>query len=197
MKYDLSRNFRIELTLLDLYSEIVIMLHDIVVTQCVNRALHARAVLTLLIGGSAKRRLHGVSCHFHTKCLFRRDSRKSALGPTQSPIQWVLGSRQSCPVNCSWSSPAQSFVIWGPGGSHDHIFVLFRLLRGSKWSPLLDKKRGLTATGHSLLLCWEVSVLAVTLTHSHSLWTQNSHTNFPRDSTTITFPLLLCSYGNA
>jgi hypothetical protein len=60
-------------------------------------------------------------------------------------------------------------MLSGPGGTHDDIFVLFRLLRVLKLGLLFDKKRGLTTTGHSLLLYWVVTVLAVTLTHSHSL----------------------------
>jgi hypothetical protein len=27
-------------------------------------------------------------------------------------------------VNCSWPSPAQSVLVSGPFGAHDHIFVL-------------------------------------------------------------------------
>jgi hypothetical protein len=59
-EYTLLRNkiceeiFRVGFVLLYLYNEFAIMLHDILVTQCANRALHAGIVLTLSIGGCAK-----------------------------------------------------------------------------------------------------------------------------------------------
>jgi hypothetical protein len=56
---------------------------------------------------------------------------------------------QSSPENCWWSSPAQSFLVSGPIGSLDHIFVLYRFLCVLKQGPLFDEKRGLTTTCHS------------------------------------------------
>jgi hypothetical protein len=68
---------------------------------------------------------------------------------------------QSSPVNSCWSSPAQSFLVSGPVGTHDHIFVFSRLLSVLKWGYLLEEKRGLTTLVTGEWLCW--------LSHSLSL----------------------------
>jgi hypothetical protein len=47
-------------------------------------------------------------------------------------------------------SPAQSFLVSGPVGTHDHIFVLPQILRVLKWGLLFDERRGLTNTGYSI-----------------------------------------------
>jgi hypothetical protein len=52
-----------------------------------------------------------------------------------------------------------------PVGTHDHIFVLSRLLLVLKWGLLLDEGTGSTATGHSLSTVeWH---RWLTLAHSH------------------------------
>jgi hypothetical protein len=56
---------------------------------------------------------------------------------------------QFSPANCSWPSPAQSLLASGPVGTHNHIFVLSRLLRVLKWGLLFDERRDMTTTGHS------------------------------------------------
>jgi hypothetical protein len=72
----------------------------------------------------------------------------------------VLGSLQFSPVNCCWFLPAQLFLASGPVGTHDHIFVLSRLLRSMKWCLLYEERRGLTTalhapfTGESFCWCW-------------------------------------------
>jgi hypothetical protein len=54
-----------------------------------------------------------------------------------------------------------------------YIFVLFRLLRVLKWGLLFEKRRGPVTP--PLL---GVTLLSLTLTHFHSLWTQTSNTSF-------------------
>jgi hypothetical protein len=39
-------------------------------------------------------------------------------------------------------------LVSGPVGTHDHIFVLSRLLRVLKRGLLIDERRGLTTAGH-------------------------------------------------
>jgi hypothetical protein len=66
-----------------LYNGVVKMLHEIMVTQCTDRALRAlvASVLILLIGGSANNSLSVfISHHFHGKCLFRRASWNPCFG---------------------------------------------------------------------------------------------------------------------
>jgi hypothetical protein len=58
-------------------------------------------------------------------------------------------SIQSSPVNCYLPSPTQSFLNSVPVGTHDRIFIFSRLLRVLNWGLFVDKRRGLTTTGHS------------------------------------------------
>jgi hypothetical protein len=68
----------------------------------------------------------------------------SLLGPLQRAnlSHWKTCVQPSS-VNCCWSPPAQSFLVSGPVGTQDHIFVLSRPLRGFKWGLLFDERRGL------------------------------------------------------
>jgi hypothetical protein len=86
----------------------------------------------------------------------------------------ILDWLKSSPVNCCWPSPAQSFLVSGPIGTHDRIFVLSRLTRVLKWDLFFDESTGLTTTGHSPLY-WGVTLLSLTLTHStySTLWKSN------------------------
>jgi hypothetical protein len=52
-------------------------------------------------------------------------------------------------VNFCWSSSAQPFLVSGPLGAHDHIFVLSLLLYIFKLGLFFDQKRNLTNTGHT------------------------------------------------
>jgi hypothetical protein len=42
-------------------------------------------------------------------------------------------------------------LLSGPVRTHDHIFVLSRLVRVFKWGLLFDERRGLTSTGPSCI----------------------------------------------
>jgi hypothetical protein len=65
---------------------------------------------------------------------------------------------QSSSVNCCWVSPAQSFLVSGPVGIDEHIFVLSGFLSVLKWDLPVDERRDLTTTSHSPSslewLCW-------------------------------------------
>jgi hypothetical protein len=69
----------------------------------------------------------GVKPHLgpRTRYLLLSDSR--CFFDVGRPL-WREDDVQSSPVNCCWPSPAQSFLVSGPVGTHDHIFVLSRLL---------------------------------------------------------------------
>jgi hypothetical protein len=69
---------------------------------------------------------------------------------------------QHNPEKSCWSSPAQLFLVSGPVGTHDQIFVLSRLLRVLKWGPLFDYS--LTTTGHSPSLVGSDSASSYSLT---------------------------------
>jgi hypothetical protein len=43
--------------------------------------------------------------------------------------------------------PAQSMLVLGSFGTHDHIFVLSKILRVLKLGPFFDERRSLTTTG--------------------------------------------------
>jgi hypothetical protein len=55
----------------------------------------------------------------------------------------------SSPVTCCWPSPAQSILVSGSFGTHDHIFVHSTLLRVLNWGLLFGEGRGMTSTAHS------------------------------------------------
>jgi hypothetical protein len=55
-------------------------------------------------------------------------------------------------VNCYWPSPAQSVLVLGPVGIHDHIFVLSKAFMCFEMGPSFNKRKGLTTTGDHL--CW-------------------------------------------
>jgi hypothetical protein len=120
--------------------------------------------LILFIRNSAFKGLKGVNEAFAAGCRSATSWRTRRSFITQHDRGKAVRATQngqSSPVNCCWSSPAQSFLVSGPV---DHIFVLSKFfLRVLKWGLLFDERRGLT-TGHSPLYC---------LCHLLSLPTQN------------------------
>jgi hypothetical protein len=52
--------------------------------------------------------------------------------------------------SCCWSSPAQSVLISGPVGTHDHIFVLSKIFTCFEMGPSLREEEGSDSSGHSL-----------------------------------------------
>jgi hypothetical protein len=74
--------------------------------------------------------------------------------PGSAHVSWIKCPAQSSSVKCCWSSSAQSFLFWGSVETHDHIFVLYRVLHILKWDLPSDQRRGPTLTGHSSSYWW-------------------------------------------
>jgi hypothetical protein len=86
------------------------------------------------------------------------------MAVTNEPV--VLGMPvQSILVNC-W----QSFSVSAPFGTHDHIFILYRLLRVLKRGLLFDE-RALNSTGHSPSTGEWLCCLSLSLNHLLTLCT--------------------------
>jgi hypothetical protein len=79
----------------------------------------------------------------------------------------ALSSRSS-QVSCCWPSPALSFFVSLPVGPHGHSLVTISIPLGVRKLDLLDDRRGLSTTSHSLPLESEYSG---SLDHSHVLIT--------------------------
>jgi hypothetical protein len=75
-------------------------------------------------------------------------------------IYWI--NSQCNPVNCCWSSPAQSSLVSGPVGTHGHTFVLSGLLRVLKWASSSTRRRV------RLLLVTPPLLMSDYVCHSHS-----------------------------
>jgi hypothetical protein len=125
-------------------------------TPSLSRGRVCRLQLLLAVASAVILRSESRGTHSHILVSQVRDSPNLEalvtvfLSPRTRMAQlyfWALGSLFS-PVNCRWSSPAQPFLVSGPVGTHDHIFVLFRILCVLKWGLIFDKK-GLTTASHS------------------------------------------------
>jgi hypothetical protein len=86
----------------------------------------------------------------------------------------VAAEKLSSPVYCCWPSPAESFLISGPDGTQNHIFVLLKTLKCFEIGPIFDGRRGLTITGHSPFH-WGTTSLPLALTRYH--WIASGRTS--------------------
>jgi hypothetical protein len=107
----------------------------------------------------------------------------SSTGVTQAgihPLTLFLTDFQSILVNSCSPKPAHLFLVSGPVATHDHIFVLFRLLCAFKWGLLFSKRTldyywlSVSLTTWSLMVSW----LQYCLPHHHThSWLQVSRSD--------------------
>lgn len=73
------------------------------------------------------------------------------------------------PVNCCWLSPAESFLVSGPVGTHDQIFISSKTVCVWKCGLLFDNRRGLVFLSRRHVCCI-VSVAVFTQRPGSGIW---------------------------
>jgi hypothetical protein len=119
----------------------------------------------------------GFDCWQKQEIFLLFTASRLAVGPTQPLIHDQ--------VNCYWSSPAQSVLVSGPVGPHDHIFVLCKTFTCFEMGPPLRREAG-SDYYWSLPLHW--GWLERALTHSLTDPLPPPHTHAHTHTKTTAYP---------